>query len=161
MSKIALIPILFSLAFAVNASADLIATADCKQLSSPCNSESNVESLLGQDVELVWEAEEGVLSSQIAYLDVDGNPIADPFASDVKTGSWLWSGGGVVLYASAKAANVLNVYDDNSWSFSRGISNLKIWAAAGPAVPEPSAAVVFALGFGMVNAGIRNRARRR
>lgn len=160
MSKIALFPILFSLALAVDAGAALIATADCEQLGSPCNSESNVESLLGQDVYLIWEAEEGVVSGQISYFDGDGNPIADPFAGGVTEGSWLWGGEGIALYASAKSAGMLNLYDDNSWALGRGISNLKIWGVPGSSVPEPSAAAVFALGFGFVNAAIGKRKQR-
>lgn len=168
MSKIAVLPIVFSLALAVNASAALIGTMDCQASVGPCNSESNVESLLGQDVELVWESAGGIIPTQIAVFGESAALVADPLTSDAGAGSQLFSGGGFSLYASFSTFNMLNLFDGHSWSFPFGTSGIKIWKkpcswpCSGPcsAIPEPSSAVVFALGFGMVSAGIRKRTRR-
>ena len=183
MSKIAVLPIVFSLALAVNASAALIGTMDCQASVGPCNSESNVESLLGQDVELVWESAGGIIQplavglidvdrrripTQIAVFGESAALVADPLTSDAGAGSQLFSGGGFSLYASFSTFNMLNLFDGHSWSFPFGTSGIKIWKkpcswpCSGPcsAIPEPSSAVVFALGFGMVSAGIRKRTRR-
>lgn len=161
MSKIAVIPILFSLACATNASAALIATMECQAGISPCNSESNVESLLGQDVELVWESAGAIVPGQVSILDDSNSAIADPFASDLQAASQLFGGDGFSLFASFASFNFLNLYDGSSWYFPDGISGIKIWRRPCSAVPEPSSALVFALGFGMLNARIRKRARRK
>jgi hypothetical protein len=158
MSKIAVLPIVFSLALAVNASAALIGTMGCQDGLSSCNSESNVEGILGQDVQLVWESGGGMSASQISTFG--DSQIMDPFASNAMAGSWFGGGDGNILYASTASSNTLSVYGGTSWSFPSGSWNFKFWTRPCSAIPEPSSAVVFALGFGMVSAGIRKRARR-
>jgi hypothetical protein len=167
MSKIAVLPILLSLACAVNARAELIGTMDCQGDLSSCNSKANVESLLGQDVELVWESAGGIVPAQIAVFDDSAALLDDPLASDSGAGSQLFGGGGgLTLFASFNTFHMLNLFGGSSWSFPFGTSGIKIWRCWKPcwhpcsAIPEPSSALVFALGFGMVSSGIRKRTRR-
>ena len=83
-----------------------------------------------------------------------GDPVSDPFAADLKEGSVSWTGG--FDYISIKNGTRLSVFsgDGGAFELDFGVSNIKVWNSSS-AIPEPTAALVFATGFAVM--GIARR----
>jgi hypothetical protein len=94
----------------------------------------------------------------------DGSPLGDLSGT-------VQFAGATPLYYTVKASKVTglyswepggdNLFDTRDFTKGRGFSAVRVWGPGGngPAVPEPTAALVFALGAGVVGAALRRRAR--
>jgi hypothetical protein len=143
------------------ASASLIGSDFCTNFAdpNPCNTAENVASLIlgveAPDLTFLVAAEGVPLPAGLAFFDPSNAPIADPFGSDLNEGYLTWSGS--FDYLSVKAAGTLYVYDSGRFDLLNGVSNIKLWGTGGTIVPEPTGALIFAIGFAVMEASRRRR----
>ena len=153
--------VVMTLVVPTTTNAALIGEGECSSLPhSPgqCNVAENVAALISgidmADLTLLAESESTPLPMGLEFFDSLGDPVLDPFAADLKEGSVSWTGG--FDYISIKNGTLLSVFsgDGGAFELTHGVSNIKVWSSSS-AIPEPTAALVFATGFAVM--GIARR----